>query len=58
MVSVFVVDQTGLPFHRTATVPQNVVINGNFIVYVLSIIRVSALAQCRRKCKPVISHRI
>ena len=28
MVSVFVVDQTGLPFTRAATIPQNVTING------------------------------
>ena len=28
IVSVFVVDQTGLPFSRTATIPQSVVVNG------------------------------
>ena len=28
IVSVFVVDQTGLPFSRTATIPQSVDING------------------------------
>jgi hypothetical protein len=28
MVSVFVMDQTGLPFNKAATIPQNVVVNG------------------------------
>ena len=32
MVSVFVVDRAGLPFNRTATIPQNVVINGKSII--------------------------
>ena len=36
IVSVFVVDQTGLPFSNAATIPQTVVVNGNFIIYVLS----------------------
>lgn len=28
MVSVFVMEQTGLPFNRAVTMPQNVLING------------------------------
>jgi hypothetical protein len=35
MVSVFVMDQTGLPLNRAATIPQNVVVNGKSSVYVL-----------------------
>ena len=34
MVSVFVVDRTGLPFNRAATIPQNVVVNGKSILNV------------------------
>ena len=28
MVTVFVVDQTGLPFNKAATLSQNIVVNG------------------------------
>ena len=36
MVSIFIMDRTGLPFNRAATIPQNVVVNGNFNICVLS----------------------
>ena len=32
MVSVFIVSQTGLPFTRTATIPQNVVVSGKSMI--------------------------
>ena len=36
MASVFVVDQTGLPFKWTASIPQNVVVNGISLVSIMS----------------------
>jgi hypothetical protein len=47
MVSVFVVDRTGLPFNRAATIPQNVVVNGNtYIVYNYNIVRLILSCEC------------